>query len=435
MQKLLRLSDNISKYLIAAILIVIPVYPKFPFFKIFGTYVAVRLEDFLLAVLAGLAVIKLIPRVKELLKNKTVRAMAIFLLIGLISVISGALLTKTVSFPIGMLHLIRRVEYFIPFFFVLAFFQKDKARNLEFFLKTLMVSVGIVFIFGLGQKYMGFPVVITQNAEYSKGIALRYRPGSQLNSTFAGHYDLAAFMVMVLPIFWAMFFKLKGNLTKIFLGIVLISGLWLLSATASRISAVAYLGGCALALVLLKKYKTVFLMAIVSLIFFATSSSLLGRYGQIFKVLLSGGVAPVYAQSTTPVSAPVPVLEDRSTSIRLNVEWPRAIRALEKNPLLGTGYSSINLATDNDFLRALGEVGVLGFAAFVLILVSIVVRWIKFLPKLTDSEPVIAAFMAGIMGAFAGVLLNAVFIDVFEASKFAITFWLMIGLSLQIANE
>jgi O-antigen ligase len=103
--------------------------------------------------------------------------------------------------------------------------------------------------------------------------------------------------------------------------------------------------------------------------------------------------------------------------------------------LLGTGYSSINLATDNDFLRALGEVGILGFSAFILILATIGVRWIRFLPRLANLVPIEKAYMAGIMGAFAGVMVNALFIDVFEASKFAIIFWLMIGLSIQLSNE
>lgn len=435
MQKLLRLSDNLAKYFVVAILIIIPLYPKFPLLRIFGTYVAIRVEDLLIAVVAGLTVIKLIPRIKDLLKDNIIRAMIVFLLIGLVSLASGIFLTKTVVPSIGILHLLRRVEYFVPFFFVLAFFHREGKNNLEFYLKTLMLVVGLVFLFGLGQKHWNFPVIITQNSEYSKGIALRYRPGSQLNATFAGHYDLAAFLVLVLPIFWTMFFLLKGKLAKISLGVALLSGLWLLGATASRISAVAYLGGSALALLILRKYKAVALAVIVSLAFFATSSSLLGRYGQIFKVLLGGGVPVAYAKSPAPTAVPMPVLEDRSTSIRLNVEWPRAIRALEKGPLLGTGYSSINLATDNDFLRALGEVGILGFASFILILVAVVIKWVKYLPRIISSEPITAAFMAGIMGAFAGVMVNALFIDVFEASKFAIIFWLMVGLSINIANE
>ena len=44
-------------------------------------------------------------------------------------------------------------------------------------------------------------------------------------------------------------------------------------------------------------------------------------------------------------------------------------------------------------------------------------------------------FLAGIIGAIPGVLLNAVFIDVFEASKFAITFWFLLGFGIAILHE
>jgi O-antigen ligase len=126
-------------------------------------------------------------------------------------------------------------------------------------------------------------------------------------------------------------------------------------------------------------------------------------------------------------------LEDRSTTIRLNVEWPRAIRAFLKNPLLGTGYSSITLATDNDYLRALGEVGLFGFLAFVFILVKIGLEARKIVFSKIPIE-VEKAVLIGLVGGALGFLANALFIDVFEASKVAITFWLLMGLLIGITR-
>ena len=50
MQKLLKLFNNntLGKYLLTAILIVVPLFPKFPSIRIPGTYVAIRGEDFLI---------------------------------------------------------------------------------------------------------------------------------------------------------------------------------------------------------------------------------------------------------------------------------------------------------------------------------------------------------------------------------------------------
>ena len=121
--------------------------------------------------------------------------------------------------------------------------------------------------------------------------------------------------------------------------------------------------------------------------------------------------------------------EDRSSSIRFNVEWPRAIRALRKNSFLGTGYSSITLATDGQFLRILGELGILGLSAFGLIFLVLVRKYLaalSFLKKI-NLETI---YLIGFGGAIVGVLINSLFIDIFDASKFAIIFWLMSGMAI-----
>jgi len=42
------------------------------------------------------------------------------------------------------------------------------------------------------------------------------------------------------------------------------------------------------------------------------------------------------------------------------------------------------------------------------------------------------AVVVGITGGFLGFLANAIFIDVFEASKVAVTFWLLMGILIGI---
>ena len=452
MRKLLK-SSNITKYLVAAILLAVPLYPKFPFIRVPGTFVSIRLEDFLLAVVSVILVLRLLPNVKKFLENKINKAIFLSLSIGFLSLITAIFVTKTIEPHIGLLHWLRRIEYFVPFF-VGFLVIKERKENLEFYLKVLMISVILAFLYGLGQKYLDWPVIITQNLEYSKGIALRWIPGSHINSTFAGHYDLATFLVMILPVYICLFFLLKGWRTKVAIFTVFFVGLWLLSNSGSRISVVSYLGALTIALFLIKKYKAIPLVIILSLVFFSMSSSLMARYSQIIevtskKILKINNVffkqEVVYAadepigipkrrDAPTPTQIPPPVFEDRSTAIRLNIEWPRAIRALSKNPLLGTGYSSITLATDNDYLRLLGEVGTLGFLAFSLIFFRIGRSVSKVFPLIKKYKGVELGFLAGMIGSFPGLLLNAVFIDIFEASKFAIIFWLLMGFAVGLVS-
>jgi hypothetical protein len=444
MSKLLKQFDGLVKYAIASLLMAIPLYPKFPSIRVPGTYVSVRLEDFLIAAVTLIFLIRFLPEITRLFKKDIERSILILLGIGLISLLSAILITQTVVPYIGVLHWVRRIEYFIPFFIGLMYFRDKKENTLEFFLKILMIVLVVAFIYGIGQKYFHWPVIITQNEEYSKGVALRWIPGSHINSTFAGHYDLATFLVLLLPIFVSLFFLVKKIPTKVALFIVIFSGLWLLANAVSRISIVSYLLGVTSALILIKRFKAIPIVILVSLVVFGFSSELLARYTQIIEVTYKKIITKsininfpslIYARASTPTPTPPPVFEDRSTSIRLNVEWPRAIRAFEKNPLLGTGYSSITLATDNDFLRLLGEIGLLGFLAFWLLFARIFHTFSKVFPITKYFRGISLAFVGGVFGALPGIFLNAFFIDVFEASKFATIFWLLIGIAVAMARK
>ncbi len=445
MQKLLKLFDeSLGKYLLTAILLVVPLFPKFPAFRIPGTYVAVRLEDFLILFVLLFFAIPILQNIKNIFRNNVSRSILIFLGIGFVSLISGIYLTQTVDLKIGFLHWFRRVEYLSLFFVSFVYIRMNKDNNLffDYVIKILIIINLLVFGYGLGQKYIALPVIVTQNEEYSKGIALRWVPGAHINSTFAGHYDLASFMVLMLPIFITAFFVLKDEViqnqkkqitsrfkiyyfvrnktSKIILGISVAFGFWLLSVAVSRISIVAFIVAVSVSLLLYKKFKEIILFGIISVIIFGTAPDLQVRYKRIFDVVKQkiSSFIIVHAQENGNVN------EDRSTSIRLNVEWPRAIRAFTKNPILGTGYSSITLATDNDYLRALGETGAFGLLSFLLIFIYLY----QHLKSYVFDNSLKSIFIAGYIGSTVGIIMTAIFIDIFEASKFAIIYWMFTGL-------
>ena len=349
---------------------------------------------------------------------------------------------------VAVLHWLRRIEYFVPMGIGILYFKRYGTRDLEFFIKVLMITVFIAFIYGFGQMHFSWPVIITQNNEYAKGIALRWVAGSQLNSTFAGHYDLATFLVFTLPIFISLFFVIKGLGSRVSLAVVTLSGLWLLANTASRISIASYLLASVISLLLIKKYKAIIITVAVSIIIFSLTGSVVDRYTQVVTVYYQRIVSrlkvkaadinealPQRRENINSQPTPQPIFEDRSTAIRLNVEWPRALRAFKKNPLLGTGYSSITLATDNDFLRLLGEVGILGFLSFILIFSNVFNLARKILSKLSKLTGVELAFVVSFIGGLIGILVNAMFIDIFEASKFAIIFFLITGLFVSFVRN
>jgi len=452
MSKHLSWLKGVYKYLIVTMVLAVPIFPKFPFLRLPLTYVSIRLEDFLIAIITLITLIKIIPNLKDFFSNNIQRRIIIYIGVGLVSLLSGILLTKTVVPSIGILHWGRRIEYFIPFFAALLLMKEEPKGILSFILKLIMLIYVIVFIYGLGQMYLHWPVIVTQNVEYSKGIALRWIPGSHINSTFAGHYDLATFLVFLTPILINLLILIKQKWVK-YLSFFCIAGTyWLFNAAVSRISIFSFILGTTISLIIIKKWKIVPIFIVLTLIIFSFSPDLKNRFQRIIdvinikvsKMVVLPTTHEIYAQNTvvlpnsrpaikptiiaSPVPTPEPLVEDRSSSIRFVVEWPRAIRALLKNPLLGTGYSSITLATDNDYLRALGETGLIGFLSFSLIIGSIVVLVGKAAMNIKKFSIIEQSFVAGYSGGFIGILANAFFIDIFEASKFATIFWFITGI-------
>ena len=124
-----------------------------------------------------------------------------------------------------------------------------------------------------------------------------------------------------------------------------------------------------------------------------------------------------------------------SMGIRLDVLWPNAIRGFMTNPLLGTGYATLvksNVgeftyaeSTDNDYLRMLGETGLLGTLAF-LTTIYLVIRYSYLTLKSSNTN--IDLLSLGAIGATVALLVTATYIDIFESSKVAYTYWILVGM-------
>lgn len=481
MLKLLRLIRKNFLFLgTAFLLFFIPLYPKFPLMGVSGTYVHIRLEDiFVSLIVLGFGVDLILRKDYSIFKDSLTKTIILFFAIGFLSILSALFITKNISFHLALFHFLRRVEY-ISLFFVSYFSFKDKNKIKTYIALVFIATLGVV-IYGMGQKFLNWPVISTMNDEFSRGLVLRLTWWARINSTFAGHYDLAAFMVMIIPLVIVSFMMAKNWLVKFAVFIVGLLAYYILLLTASRISFAAYIISMVFILFLMKKKLIIFPLVLLSFLGMFFAGDLGQRYAATFKVnlaFLSGLVAvkpstiaiaptltpiPTVALIVTPVpgvteivpkpiptSTPTPTPEPvatgsgepvettvlavgRSTDIRLKVEWPRAIRAFLKNPLLGTGYSSITLATDNDYLRSLGETGILGSLAFLAVFLEIGRRILSFL-KSKNVERGEKLIIIGVVGSSIGFFLNAAFIDVFEASKIAFFFWILIGIALRIID-
>ena len=417
--------QKFSIFIISLILIFVPLYPKFPLLGVSGTFVSVRLEDFLLVFAVSFWLIR--RRFSILPIHKSI---ILYLLVGFFAFFSGVFLTKTSALNLGFLHLLRRVEYMVGFFIAYDLFKSKVELN--FLVKVILTTSFLVAIYGLGQQFLGFPVISTNNSEFSKGLALTLGPGARINSTFAGHYDLAAFSV--LPLLLVLSLLSITQQSKSNKWILLAIGTlvyWSLLLSASRITFASFFICAGLLVLSIRKKIWLIPLIILAIVSILVTPQLRGRYFELITNIHAQEVSKD-VNSVPDALKPPAVPEDRSFSIRINAEWPRALRSFYKNPIFGTGFSSTGLATDNDFLRSLAETGLFGLAAFLLIFIRFFKTSLKFIVRYDYTLE--SAFIVSVSIYLGSLLLNALFIDVFEASKIAIITWTILGVTEKIKN-
>lgn len=497
MPKLLNWFDkHFLEFGTAFLLIFIPLYPKLPLFNVEHTWVYIRFEDILVALVVGFWLVQLFRR-KASLKIPLAWPIFLYWLVGGLSLAFSLLFLKDQLlnfFPsIAFFHYFRRLEYLLVFF--VAFSSVKNLRTVKKYFFVLGLVVLVVCLYGFGQRVLGWPAFLTMNEEFAKGLPLRLGSANRISSTFAGHYDLAAWLVVMIGLFGSLIFGLKKRLWQAAAFFVALSGFFLLLLTASRISFLAYLLAISLVLFLQKKKWLIIPVVLVSFLLMSYFSGASERFGKTFRVErvvydlktgqpiaalekesrigeviteqeeiakenlpLGTGYLPLRGapEATKVAVIKKPILTslktatkaseiatvsgeflirrtlvyDISFTTRFQGTWPRAFEALKRNWLLGSGYSSISLATDNSYFRALGETGFLGLAAFLTILFSFFLLAKQALGKISSSFA--RSVIIGSASALAGLMFNAILIDVFEASKVAFTLWLVLGITVAV---
>lgn len=268
----------------------IPLFPKIPLFDILPGYIVrVRVEDFLI-LLAAIIWLKDAFFSKKGTNEKInwntsyFWLVSIYATIGIISIFLGTTLLKSIPAELlhigkSSLHFFRYMEYFALFFFL---YSSVNTKNQIIIILITIVSTLIGVIgYGYGQQYMHFPLYSTMNREYSKGEKLYLQENARPQSTFAGHYDLGAYLVIILPLIFALSLNLAKILPKTFkkiqvIGLQLLlhlihaSGAWMLITSGSKTALAAYLAGLLIVLYLnlskLANFKQKLKWGIVSLI-------------------------------------------------------------------------------------------------------------------------------------------------------------------------
>lgn len=544
MKLLKKIDDNLLSLMLMLFVFFIPLFPKFPFQVVNYTYIAIRFDDMLSALLALVFVVQLLRKKVSFNKLPYKKLFAGFWVAVFVSYAMGMFVTKTIEFPfVGLLHAARRVEYMMLFF--IAFSVIKTAADYRKLLFSFLTSLFLINIYGIGQRFFDFPAISTMNPEFAKGRILFLTPEARLSSTFAGHYDLAAYLVLMLPILWGLFMyakrihisqKLKvfifsvslfpillasdtlsgissetinhvsiagtflsplnqmvigtflfattlylvlfNKLGKTLIFTVIVASTLSLILTASRTSSIAYLASTLPFLLYIRKFRYFVIALVLSVVLSSMDKELALRWAktvQIRQVIvnektgeevvvqklkkesLPAGTAFIKTRNTLPVTLETQltkrdllaratlsgqlnasgsamseddytvisaVAADTSISTRLQVSWPRAVKAFMRNPLFGSGPSSISESSDGDYFRWIGETGAIGTLLFMGIMLTVLKGIYAVRNKVSEEGRFL---ILGLMFGTCGLLINAILIDVFEASKVAYLFWTLLG--------
>lgn len=471
----------------------IPLYPKFPLFDIVQTWVYIRLEDLIVAVAAGAVFINLLmTRQMKLMNTPLTVPILVFWFVGFVSLVYSLLFigpNLAGYFPhLAFLHYARRIEYMIVFF--IAFLAIKKHTDwLPAVIWTLVVTSLAIIIYGFGQKFLGFPAFLTMNEEFAKGTPLRLPPTARIPSTFAGHYDLSAYLVLTIPIFGSLVFGAKKWWGRIiFFGMAFFS-LVLLLFTASRISFGVYLVAITTMLIWQKKKILIVPVLIASFVMLNFVSGASERFYKTFRFsdvivdLSTGqpigtldsleGSSARLKESESPAEEELPT---GSSFIGVPATAPVATQPIETveiftSTALATGSGevatvsgsfliqkalvydiSITTRFQGQWPRAieafkrnvlLGSgystlsvavdgnyhrlLGEVGILGAVAYLGILFYAMVIFLHGRSKLSPLPKAFVIGVFAGIVGLLFNAILIDVFEASKVAFVLWLLLG--------
>ncbi len=395
--------------------------PKITVVPVPGTTVGLRGEDVLLALLAVKVVIDLAAGTKLTPELRRVAKWLLALIpIGVVGIIAG-LGDGVVDSPlVAVLFLARRYEYFVLAIAAYLYFR-DRDVHRQDAVRFLAAAVYVNAVVAIAQRFGlvgGFlDEVYIDVSDRVIGLT-------------GGPYELAAILVLILPLFLWRIFANQQRLSGL-VGVVLsLTALWF---SQSRVGLVSALVIAVLMLVVSTRKSPKLLVFVLFstvagvLVYLsrpASTSTGESRFATLEPSRMWDATQAAYYYGDYRLIGDDRVassISDVSFALRIDRWFNYYDGLIRFNPVAGLGPSAGREAVDGNYVRVLFEFGFLGLAVFVLFLLA-VRRGALAMP----AGPLRAMALWGGLG----LMLQATFIDVFEASKVAETYWLIFGLGM-----
>lgn len=411
--------------------------PKINIFNINRMYstAGIRMDDLLTVVLLVMAL-----REGFTYKNKYIKwglgFLAALTAASLVSMMTGIQNGLENDVPFSILSIIRKYEYFA--FALVGTYMARKTENAEktvlrefLWANGLHVIIALLQVFGVCNYAVSGSV--TENP-WKWNVAV---------STFNGYYEYGQFLCFGVAVWMCVFLRtrkirylllaaascgmivLTRSRTSLMLGLMLMLLILLFSIRKKSSRFVKI--GTAVVVAAVMIAGALFLTGVVKLDRFSGVN--LNEYAENLRSNIENGDLQQYAENirnNTPEEEAIQQwIPDGSASIRF-YKWGAAIDGFRQFPLFGYG-TGVTHVIDGNYVKLLGETGLIGLLLYLGMFICFM-RAVWVVRKQVPAAKSVFWMMVSI-------LIGALFIDMFEASKPMEMLWLAFGLVIGLAPE
>ena len=364
-----------------------------------GREIVIRFDDLMLIVitLAWLAKTAINKGLALFIKTPLNKAIGVYILICLIATLRGAVLGY-VTPEKGLFYVLRYVEYFLLYILVANHIHSKK--QIKFFLTAFFITCAVVSVYGILQIPTGERVSAPFEGQVGEP------------NTFGGYLLFIFCLAMGLSLK-----KVPKNIRLALVGLIILISLPFIY-TLSRGSYIAIIFSLITFIILSKKklLLTSATVLIIVLILVLKPEAFFSRVKYTFQEKESrlARIGDIYL--------------DQSSSARI-FSWKDSFESWKKRPILGRGISGFGLI-DGQYIRTLPELGIIGLAAFIWLLLSILKHSYRVYKQMDDE--LYKGLSLGFMAGFIGLAIHALTANTFIILRIMEPFWFIAAIIMML---